>query len=503
VVVDVLFGHTEDATLAAGSLVRALAVCYEADIPVLQRNLSKLDETAQKKAALLIPESRRLLLRVLDNVFHVAMAREKAAAGTGEGVLTIIHELSHSTDAETADHGSFISDLWHLCSYEAKLLEYFDEIKLDRDSVSYLEVILDGLPRRRVLAETPTYETPKAEPVEAPASASASPPLEVPSSERLASDELTPLISQVQDLFPDLGDGYVALCLLSSQNELETVINYLLESNPPPALSSIRQDLKRSDDEYAALERSVLGKEPLPTAASAKSEKVDPSRIWKGKRSQEKHYDPQVARKDPSVVEKVMAMVDEYAEEDSFREAVRLQAGGGKSRADVAADESEFGIVLDEYDDDYNDEFEDYEPFSVHDGGQAEDLEAIRRQNRRLRELEAEDAFWEDMRNQNRRAVDVEEDEDEEDEDEDEAKQQGASPWARGPARGEWKPQAGGQDNKGPRGPPRRGGANGDGAPATGPPSAQSVQRQRQRDNKNKAKVGNHHRKDRALKKRG
>lgn len=45
------------------SLLRALVVCYESDLPTLQRHLVKLDEKAQEKTVI-IAETRRLLLLV-------------------------------------------------------------------------------------------------------------------------------------------------------------------------------------------------------------------------------------------------------------------------------------------------------------------------------------------------------------------------------------------------------------------------------------------------------
>ena len=54
-----------------------------------------------------------------------------------------------------------------------------------------------------------------------------------------------------------------------------------------------------------------------------------------------------------------------------------------------------------EYDDDYNDEFDDYTPFGVNDNNDVEDYESIKAQNTIVRAQEAEDKFWEDMRNPN------------------------------------------------------------------------------------------------------
>ncbi|TMW61106.1 hypothetical protein Poli38472_013569 [Pythium oligandrum] len=484
--VDSLLPSIDGDGLTSDTMLYTLTTCYECDLPVLQRALIKLDDKAQKKAALLIPDARRVLLQILGSLLDTAMKREKQAGTGGDSLLAIIHDISHCTEANGVDLGTYMSDLWHLYGYEAKLLNFFDDIKMDRDNVSYLEVVLEGLPRRRVLEEDVVVETKHTEPEDQSSPAAASIPGESQASASSSSSDLDALISQVKDLFPDFGDGYVALCLLSSQNQLETVINFLLESNPPPALLEVRQSLTRKDPEYAALERKVLGKEPVAAspAPPVKSEKVDPSRIWVGKKTQEKHYDPRVARKAPELVEKMKQIVDEYAAEDNFREAA-MAAGGLSLETSLPSRVR----VVDEYDDDYNDEFEDYEPFSVHDGGQTEDFDAIREQNRRMRVLEEEQAYWEGMRNQNRRLVD------EEDEEEEEGKEEDSSPPAKPtgpPSRG----QGGGPKQGAPKGRPN----TNDG---TSNASEQQLQRNRNRNTQNKAKVANHHRKDRALKKRG
>ncbi|GLE05300.1 hypothetical protein PINS_up014313 [Pythium insidiosum] len=494
----------------SSSLLNALAVCYECDIPVLQRALATLDEKSQRRAALLIPTTRLALLECLGGLVQALMNQEikqhETEGHAGDSLLAVLHELSHCTDAEATDHGSFVSDLWHLRGFESKIVQCLETINMDRDSVSYLEVVVDGLPRRRIVVES--YNEKKRETAE-PSPA----PVEPPTSAQ-PQPELSSLIQQVQDLFPDLGDGYVALCLRASELNLETVINMLLEGNPPPSLLNVRQNLRLADRDFSALEKRVLSPDAAVAAAaataSAQSEVVDPSRIWVGKKAQEKSYNPKLARQDPALVEKTMKIADAYAQEERNREAARAAAAanaaaaaaaaaatgatpsamlnGPTSASDVAAASSH--PVYDEYDDDYNDEFEDYEPFSVHDSGQTDDQDAVREQNRLARAIEEEDAYWESMRNQNRRLVDEADDDDEEDE----AKEE--KPGSAGGARRAPQPNA----RRGGNWSARRGPANSsDGAPA----SAQSTQRQRNRETKNKAKIGNHHRKERALKKRG
>jgi len=285
-------------------------------------------------------------------------------------------------------------------------------------------------------------------------------------------------VDQVKDFFPDLGDGFIELCLLSSKRQVEVVINFMLESNPPPELIDVPQSLSKSDAEYERVKARVTGSPPP-------SNKLDPSQVWVGKKPQEKEYDPQIGKKDQHLAEKMKQIVAQYEEEDEL-----IVAGGVLPGV----------VTIDEYDDDYNDEFEDYEPFSVHDSGQLDDQEAVRELNRRIRAKEEEDAFWESMKNPNHRVVldDEEEEGDSEEKPSDKRQQSGGS--------SDSKPQS-----SRPNGPPKKAGdkKKGDGKSAVDEkqqkeaPTPQQQQRARARSNKNKAKVANHHRKERALKKMG
>ncbi|CAG8808387.1 21592_t:CDS:2, partial [Gigaspora rosea] len=53
------------------------------------------------------------------------------------------------------------------------------------------------------------------------------------------------LISQIQDLFPDLGEGFVEECLIALDNNVETVINRLLEDSLPDHLKKLDRSMAR------------------------------------------------------------------------------------------------------------------------------------------------------------------------------------------------------------------------------------------------------------------
>ncbi|KAE9008231.1 hypothetical protein PF005_g12112 [Phytophthora fragariae] len=475
------------------SVLYGLVQLYEAALPALQRQVLSLDDKVQAQEAALIAETRHTLLQVLARCVDLLMeTQEGEGSGTGEELLAGLHALSNGCLDDEAEHGSFLSDLWYLGEYKDKVAEFFDRCKLDVETFSYLDMVVEGLPRRRVLLadDLAAEAKPKAS-LSADAKEWGVPVEEETKPAAPQKDDteavLAPMVLQVKDFFPDLGDGYVELCLLSSNLQVEVVINFLLESNPPPVLIDVAQGLKRSDPEFVQLEAQITGK-PAPAPKVEESKKLDPSRVWVGKKTVEKTYDPQIAKKDQQLVEKMKQLVSMYEEEDEHGD---LPSGEG------AYGGRDDGITLDEYDDDYNDEFDDFVSFSIRDGGSVDDQDAIREQNRRMRLKEEKDAFWEGMRNRNREtplSADHEEEEEKE----------GVQSAEQRPSR----PSSAGGPSQGPSGPKhkstrRQDKRQGEEKKQDEPLTPQQIQRQRARKDKNKAKVANHNRKDRAMKKMG
>ena len=56
---------------------------------------------------------------------------------------------------------------------------------------------------------------------------------------------LEPLIAQMRDLFPELGEGFLAQCLAYFDSNTEKVINALLEDNLPPHLAKMDRALTK------------------------------------------------------------------------------------------------------------------------------------------------------------------------------------------------------------------------------------------------------------------
>ncbi|KAM5193807.1 activating signal cointegrator 1 complex subunit 2 [Mantella aurantiaca] len=100
--------------------------------------------------------------------------------------------------------------------------------------------------------------------------------------------ELDSLVSQVKDLLPDLGEGFILKCLEEYGHNAEIVINHLLEGNLSPHLQGLDHTMPRqqkvdpcplvssrsnvfADDEFDVFSKDV----------------VDTSRIWKGRKKPE------------------------------------------------------------------------------------------------------------------------------------------------------------------------------------------------------------------------
>ncbi|CAI5746626.1 unnamed protein product [Peronospora destructor] len=469
------------------SVLYALMQCYEASLPRLQRHVSSFDDEAETQQRRLIAETRQTLLQVLGRCVDAVLHYIDSASG--EELLAGLHALSNGCLDDDAEHGSFLSDLWYLCEYKEKIADFFDRCKLDGESFSYLDMVIEDLPRRRILpsmllddlaAETKPKAILSTNSKQQELSETSDVAEDVmPASSQIYETKamMASMVHQVKDFFPDLGDGYVELCLLCYNLQVEMVVNFLLESNPPPVLLGVPHDLKRSDSDFARLEEQINGK-LVPEWEIEKATKLDPSRVWVGKKTTEKTYDPQIAKMDHQLVEKMKQLVVMYEEEDEY--------GGVESGA------------LDEYDDDYNDEFDDFVPFSIRDGGSVDDQDAICEENRKMRAKEEKDAFWEDMKNRNREIPLVPakkyKDGDNEKEKDDLGEQKLSQPTSSRPE------SSTGPKNKSTR---RRDRRQGDGKKPEELLTPQQIQRQRAKKDKNKAKVANHNRKDRAMKKMG
>jgi hypothetical protein len=83
--------------------------------------------------------------------------------------------------------------------------------------------------------------------------------------------KLDPLIAQVRDMFPELGDGFVERCLLEFDCSAERTINAILEGNFSPALAKLDRKLSRGAGATSAAVSSAAGSARAPVASNPRS----------------------------------------------------------------------------------------------------------------------------------------------------------------------------------------------------------------------------------------
>ncbi|XP_051888149.1 activating signal cointegrator 1 complex subunit 2 [Pristis pectinata] len=100
--------------------------------------------------------------------------------------------------------------------------------------------------------------------------------------------ELESLLSQVKDILPHLGEGFILECLEEYNYDTEKVINNILEDKIPPSLQKIDQSLprqvKQNQESVLSTRRNVFDYDEFDVY---NRNTVDLSKIWKGKKKGE------------------------------------------------------------------------------------------------------------------------------------------------------------------------------------------------------------------------
>ncbi|OQR99086.1 hypothetical protein ACHHYP_07483 [Achlya hypogyna] len=409
-------GQPLDLAFNGNTLLFAALVAYECDLPALERLAA-----GKPNVQAALGKARHCFITLLDHwleatVLSELRSRSPRAHELCESLFAIVDALLHgnSASATITETGSFLSDYNQCYGFTAACAQAFEGAGIDAARADYLEMIVQSLPVRE--------------------KATAPPP------SPLATAPVTStVIAQVREVFPDLGDGFLTLCIEACNGHAEQVIMALLEDALPPAVAGIDRQLKTTDDAYVA--------------RTAPKATVDATQAWVGKKKQAATYRPESAKEDAVTAAKTQALIMAYDEEPPLWQDPP---------------------VGNEYNDDYNDELEEYEPFGV---DEPSDYEEIKARNKLVRAQEAEDAYWESIRNRNHAPPKTSDDDGDEEE-----KPPAPAPARKGaPAKGE-SAKAKGEDRT-----------------ASDDPKKQMINRARKEANK--AKVGNHHRKDAARRK--
>ncbi|CCI41613.1 unnamed protein product [Albugo candida] len=433
--------------LGPKSIVAALMRCYESDLPQFVQKVSESVQAKEEVANLRqsVANVRLQLLNTLGFIIKATTEIECKIERRGEILLELVSLLVSLSTAEVSEQGTYIADLWTIMGFKNVIVPFLREAHIDEDRISCLKAIIMAVPQRG--AHTPGNGQSNGQAV--------------------LQHNLTPkvdgrMIQSIKELFPTFGDGFTELLLIKNEYNVERAINQMLEGDPllidseaPP------ESLQRSDREYARLLATLSnqpGKKELSGLYSSNATSDNGSRVWLGKKAQDEDYDPQVARYDPNLADLTKRLNEMHTLEQS----------------ELADDTPDVTCKIDEYDDEYDDEFDD--EITIKASSEVETLDDILAYNRRVRAKEEEDAYWKSMRNPNH--IDSREKSSGEEADEiDESKQRENNTETSNSM----------NESKTP--------------PNTANPPASK--RSRARDTANKSKKANHHRKERAFKKRG
>ncbi|XP_058230967.1 activating signal cointegrator 1 complex subunit 2 [Hemibagrus wyckioides] len=161
----------------------------------------------------------------------------------------------------------------------------------------------------------------------------------------VSAGELESLLSHIRDLLPDLGEGFVMSCLETYGYDGELVINNILEDRLTPELRNLDRNMPRPV------------KEAPPTVLSSRSnvfdddefdvfsrDKVDMSRVWKGRRQGESVRD---------MLNDKQHINDQRDRYRSYQTVV--------DEVPIATDQSgnhDDAYLIDDYDDEYDDTYD-------------------------------------------------------------------------------------------------------------------------------------------------
>jgi len=291
-------------------------------------------------------------------------------------------------------------------------------------------------------------------------------------------------INQIRSVFPQLGEGYVEAALACYNNDIEATTMALVEGASDP--SKLHPRLSSLDKSLPARRKESKSRYNAP-----------------GRKKGDDGNDDKIDKEDEEAREIQKAKLREMViqeEEEAYRLGVAM-----------AMDDMEYN---DDYDDQYDGIGDDGGAAGVTGGADSGlydiDFEAVKAYNKFTKEMESDRLYWEESRNMNRsqnfkgsKKKDIDNDDDES------AEQKDINKKYRGPDKGKGGRTIGPDGKYLPFPKSRKKGnksqpvvSNSDekkGIDGKTNDNMSKIQKRRKTDNK--AKIGNHHRKDRALKK--
>jgi hypothetical protein len=345
-------------------------------------------------------------------------------ASNGDDVFSVVMELA------SVGSGGIMRDCDKCFGVSKRLNQLVDG---DLERAQYLGSVL------RQLMEAYSPARPLVPPTPPAQRASGSDPPRPPTGAPPSRERISQMVGEIQAVLGGphaeggmgVGEGYAEACLQLMGWSVESVVGALLDGNPPPQLATVPRSLAKA---------------------------------WKGKRG-----DNDVAY--------------ERDEEAAQISAERLREAERREEMEAFALE----MFNREYDDDYDDQWDEYEPQvgGTTEGG-LDQMEAALQYNKAVRAAEAEEQFWHSMRNTNKPSSRNGESGDENED---------------GGGSGGTEGENGGENGNAPASRRRGQGAAASPAALTPEQAKKKAALQRRRKDQNKGAVGNHHRRDRAARK--
>jgi len=208
-----------------------------------------------------------------------------------------------------------------------------------------------------------------------------------PQTTTTADQEIQRRIDQVKAVLPDYGDGFVETALAASRGDVEATVAQLLndESQWPAILRATDRKLPRRKHDFVS-SKQQQEQEEAEAKAIAKATLAAAER----QQEQEAFMVDLVMRTGAGDENKNNAENDRSGDDDDDGD------DGDDDIVQVQASHSNY-----EYNDDYDDQYDDLDGVGNTDAGLYDNYDAVRVYNQALKQVGAEQSFWEQERNTN------------------------------------------------------------------------------------------------------
>lgn len=331
---------------SGSALIAALADMHDRALTRIAGALSSPPQSTPQQSISAIQSHIRLLaFQLLRETFFVEITTAGDGEKAGEKFMVILMAAVQSNGESSKSSRSFLSNLNRAYELDVAVLTAMNRrtLILDEAQFDYLAAIL-GSDRNQAEAKA-RHLYPKDD---GPSTSSSS---------TSAHADLSPLIAQVRDIMPHLGEGFITACLLHYDKKAEETINHLLEGSLHPSLASLDTSLaswnQQSSSTNSSSNQAATSSAWALAASDATQWQKDEARRMMESRSMARLPEPkqstQSTRKVHKAVSRVLGLVDRTTRAMTRQLADRIQ-------------EDELAMIATaeegEYDDEYDDSFD-------------------------------------------------------------------------------------------------------------------------------------------------